>query len=207
MCGVKYSDAIAICAYDQTPLEPYDPAPAPISEEATNRKPVSRVGAPLINSDRQKVIKFGAIVFVIMGIIPPWKEVISTQGMRWQRAIGYDFIFAPPAVESPVGIRAFASVQIDFGRLAIGWLIVALVTGSRLLYLRLLPRSTSEEDAVVSSRKGTLGQELSDLKKAREIGAVTDLEYEAHRARLIGDSTRAAELERLLREYQRPQGR
>jgi len=85
MCGVKYSDAIAICAYDQTPLEPYDPAPAPISEEATNRKPVSRVGAPLINSDRQKVIKFGAIVFVIMGIIPPWKEVITKgEFRRWR---------------------------------------------------------------------------------------------------------------------------
>jgi hypothetical protein len=34
----------------------------------------------------------------------------------------------------------------------------------------------------------TLGQELIDLEEAREVGALSESEYEAQRARMLGDS-------------------
>jgi hypothetical protein len=34
---------------------------------------------------------------------------------------------------------------------------------------------------------GTLGQQLVDLKKAKESGAITDAEYETQRAKLLGN--------------------
>lgn len=39
----------------------------------------------------------------------------------------------------------------------------------------------------VPSRGGaTLGQQLIDLKKAKEVGAITDAEYETQKAKLLG---------------------
>ncbi|MDB6031797.1 MAG: hypothetical protein JWM16_2135 [Verrucomicrobiales bacterium] len=37
------------------------------------------------------------------------------------------------------------------------------------------------------NKNGTLGQQLIDLKKAKENGAMTDAEYEAQKAKLLGN--------------------
>jgi hypothetical protein len=38
-----------------------------------------------------------------------------------------------------------------------------------------------------ASRKATLGQELTDLKKARDTGAISEDEYQATKKRLLDD--------------------
>lgn len=41
-----------------------------------------------------------------------------------------------------------------------------------------------------ASKNATLGQQLIDLKKAKDAGALTDTEYEQQRARLLNNDKR-----------------
>ena len=61
--------------------------------------------------------------------------------------------------------------------------IPALVALSALLCLTGCVAAIGNRDAQLSG--GTLGQQLIDLQKAKEAGAITELEYQTQKARLL----------------------
>jgi hypothetical protein len=84
-----------------------------------------------------KVIYAGLIIVVLMGLFPPWNYTfISPRGGYGQseRSAGYHPIFYPPPPE--VENWPVYGVRIDFVRLLIQWIIVGLLTGGLVLFLR-----------------------------------------------------------------------
>ncbi len=59
--------------------------------------------------------------------------------------------------------------------------LAAMVFLSGCLYIQLGGGSTSKPQP----QPPTVGQQLSDLKKAKDSGAITDAEYEAQKAKLL----------------------
>ena len=83
-----------------------------------------------MNSRQKTALWIGIIIIVIMGIYPPWEY---TFGKEYVPKItlpgGYWPIYGPPKPEG-------AGTEIDFSRLLIQWIMVALVTGGTIVTLK-----------------------------------------------------------------------
>ena len=79
---------------------------------------------------RKRIVILLALVFVIMGLFPPWKQRVNTDRVRWERPAGYHLIFEPPSVgHSAIG------VELDLARLAIQWVVLAAAAGVLILLI------------------------------------------------------------------------
>jgi hypothetical protein len=70
-----------------------------------------------MNEKQKKILKIGVIVFLLIGIYPPWTETYYSNKYESETPKGYSFIFSPPHAYLPFGIK------IDITRLIIQWLI------------------------------------------------------------------------------------
>jgi hypothetical protein len=86
---------------------------------------------PQLNSQQLTAVKVGIALLVLMGIFPPWRHTFSMSlgGDRFhsERPADYYAIFAPP--KPPEDLIAIGwTTNIDFGRLVLQWVVVAVAT-------------------------------------------------------------------------------
>jgi len=87
-----------------------------------------------MNTKQKTLLKISAVLLLLIGLFPPWKEVMHTQELRSERFYGHSLIFEPP---KDGRWPALQSYQIDFGSLAVMWVTVGLLTSLGVVYLRL----------------------------------------------------------------------
>jgi hypothetical protein len=69
-------------------------------------------------ADRRRVAIFALLLFIAMGLCPPWVHTVSPEGAATTtRPAGYRLLFDPPEPEWP-------GVRIDISRLAIQWAVL-----------------------------------------------------------------------------------
>jgi hypothetical protein len=84
-----------------------------------------------MNPKQHQALKVAVAVFVFMGVFPPWKEVTDGgQAGYVQQPLAYSFLLSPPKPAH------FVSVQLDFGRLFLGWALVGAIGGYALYYFK-----------------------------------------------------------------------
>jgi hypothetical protein len=75
-----------------------------------------------MNKKQEKCVWIGIIIFVLMGIFPPWilhyQRLIRDQVIALFHSGGYDFLFVPPN----------NAVCIDLTRLITQWLMLSVLT-------------------------------------------------------------------------------
>ena len=100
-----------------------------------------------LNSKQVKILIGGLIVFVLIGLFPPWIQYVDLGGSegsyrKIERPAGYGPIFLPPLPEQSKKILfpflhedllGLIGVRLDIHRLFIQWLILIALTSCILL--------------------------------------------------------------------------
>lgn len=79
----------------------------------------------ILNDKQQKIVIIGVVLFVLMGLIPPWTYTLETQAIHRAKPAGYALIISPP---DPEKNAAAFGVRIDISRLIIQWLVLTAAT-------------------------------------------------------------------------------
>ena len=77
-----------------------------------------------LNKKQKKIILFGAILFILIGIFPPWSSIYKSNNLDSKHPVGYGLIFAPHQK-----VTSTYSLEIDARRLTVQWIIVLVATG------------------------------------------------------------------------------
>ena len=72
-----------------------------------------------LDSLQRKIVLVGIVLFILMGLIPPWKE----GNAQYDHPLGYRLIVAPPELPNYLGQH---NGRIDFGRLILQWILLAV---------------------------------------------------------------------------------
>jgi hypothetical protein len=82
---------------------------------------------------KQKIcLWIGIGLIVLMGFYPPWVLPYNVKGVKNRINAGYKPILKPPIRETKDGEFKFGT-SIDFSRLGVQWVLVAIVTGGLLI--------------------------------------------------------------------------
>ena len=81
------------------------------------------------NGKQRKIVIVGVVLFILMGLIPPWAYTVEKPSLHSEYPAEYAFIFSPPEPESTsYGDDAYG-VKIDTSRLFIQFFVLAAATG------------------------------------------------------------------------------
>lgn len=80
----------------------------------------------ILNEKQRKVVILGIVLFILMGLFPPWIYTLNAQSINREKPAGYALIISPPEPEK--NAVAFG-VKIDISRLIVQWLVLATATG------------------------------------------------------------------------------
>ncbi len=88
-----------------------------------------------LNFNQRFLLGLGVVLFVLMGLIPPWIYTFAYSGATThiEKPAGYFLIIDPPKPETN---RYTEGVRIDFSRLLLQWIIVAAATGLSIFLAR-----------------------------------------------------------------------
>lgn len=82
-----------------------------------------------INRKQRKIIVVGILVFLMMGIYPPWRHRVDAENqykrVKTIRPAGYHLIITPP---TPLTKNIAYGVEIDTTRLFLQWFMVLVIT-------------------------------------------------------------------------------
>ena len=87
-----------------------------------------------MNEKQRKLLLVSTAVAVLMGLVPPWTNVVDQQDLHLDRPGGYGLVFHPPAPEIKGNVPV--SVRIDVARLLVQWAILALAGVGGYFYFR-----------------------------------------------------------------------
>lgn len=73
-----------------------------------------------MNKKQKKILWIGIIIIALTGMFPPYNYEVGFGG---KKQVSYDFFLSPPY---------HSSAELDFARLTIQWIIVAVVTAGAL---------------------------------------------------------------------------
>jgi hypothetical protein len=79
----------------------------------------------IFNDKQHKIMIVGVVLFVFMGLFPPWTYTLDAQSIHREKPAGYALIVSPPGPERDA--PAFG-VRIDISRLIVQWLILGAAT-------------------------------------------------------------------------------
>jgi hypothetical protein len=79
-----------------------------------------------LNSKQRNILVVGIVLFILAGVVPPWKYTNKLKGGYSEKPAGYSLIFLPP---SPEEEDFRFGVKIDWGRLAIQWTVLVVGIG------------------------------------------------------------------------------
>jgi len=80
----------------------------------------------ILNEKQRKVVIIGIVLFIIMGLFPPWIYTLNAESVNREKPAGYALIISPPEPEKNAVVFG---VKIDISRLIIQWLVLAAATG------------------------------------------------------------------------------
>ena len=86
-----------------------------------------------LNPKQLRILISSGVIFVAMGLFPPWTYTLDAQSIHREKPAGYALIILPPNPEKDA--PAFG-VRLDVSRLSIQWLILVAATGGLLLLAR-----------------------------------------------------------------------
>jgi hypothetical protein len=97
---------------------------------ALNRKKKRTDISPAVTQSRyqKQILIAGVLIFILMGIFPPWLQTIDTRGeygRHGSKSVGYAFIMSPPTNDSWV-----LTTHLDISRLLVQWVLVFVATGT-----------------------------------------------------------------------------
>ncbi len=87
-----------------------------------------------LNTWQWRILIVTLVVFVIMGLFPPWKKADSKLGYASLDYGGYGLIFSPPGCQS-YGVK----VKMDFSRLIVQCLVLGAAAGVGVILTRNRP--------------------------------------------------------------------
>ena len=79
-----------------------------------------------MNKMQKRIIVAGALVIILMGLIPPWTYTFNYKSVQRTKPAGYALIIAPPPPEK---LHMAAGVELDFIRLLVQWVITGIAMG------------------------------------------------------------------------------
>ena len=85
-----------------------------------------------LNNKQRIIIMVGLVLFILMGLFPPWTYTCARRSIR-EKPAGYALIILPP---KPENNAAAFGVRIDIIRLFVQWSVLAAATGLGLLMAR-----------------------------------------------------------------------
>lgn len=74
-----------------------------------------------LNNNQRKIVMAGLILFLLMGLFPPWTYTLDVQSIHREKPANYAFIALPPKPEST---HLAHGVRIDISRLIVQWLVL-----------------------------------------------------------------------------------
>ncbi len=95
----------------------------PYSSE--NADPLLSVIARIKRNPRRAILLTGIVLFVLMGMFPPWKETFQASGAFSENPKGYAFIAAPPKVQN----ERVQGMHINMSQLIVQWAMLAAGMG------------------------------------------------------------------------------
>jgi len=85
-----------------------------------------------LNKYQKPILVTGFVIFLLMNLFPPWVAWLHPPGYTESVSIGYGLIISPPG--SKYGYDSY--VSINYGRLLLQWIIIAVATGGTLIIAR-----------------------------------------------------------------------
>lgn len=86
-----------------------------------------------LNNKQRIIIIVGFVLFILMGLFPPWIHTLHFKSIYREKPAGYALIISPPKPERNTPVFG---VKIDIARLFVQWSVVAAATGLGLLLAR-----------------------------------------------------------------------
>lgn len=87
------------------------------------------------NPKQLRVLIAASVIFVIMGIFPPWTYTFNGESIHSEKPAGYELIISPPKPERGNGDPE-SGIRLDMTRLLVQWLVLFVATGGLLLLKR-----------------------------------------------------------------------
>jgi hypothetical protein len=75
-----------------------------------------------LNDNQRKIVMTGLILFLLLGLFPPWTYTLDAQSIHREKPAYYSFIALPP---KPEFNSVTHGVKIDISRLIVQWVILA----------------------------------------------------------------------------------
>lgn len=87
----------------------------------------------VLNGSQRKILMGGLLLFLFLGLFPPWVYTFNYQSVHAERPAHYAFIAWPP--EPKMGGFAHG-VAIDISRLLVQWLVLGAAIGFGMFFTR-----------------------------------------------------------------------
>src|SRR5690349_3476480 len=91
-----------------------------------------------------RILWVAVLLCSLMGIVPPWIQHADVPYQaHFEKPLGYGFLFSPPQLDSAIPYSRVSTVMLDWQRLGLQWLIVAMlatvsaITSARRQHLHL----------------------------------------------------------------------
>jgi len=84
----------------------------------------------MLNPLQIKILIMSTVIFIVMGLFPPWTYTHDNRSMHIEKPAGYGFIMEPPEPEES---NYRYGIKVDTSRLAIQWLMLIVLSGSALI--------------------------------------------------------------------------
>ena len=79
-----------------------------------------------LNGRQSKIVIIGVVLFVLIGLMPPWTYTLDLQSIHRETPAGYAWIFSSPVPEQDT---LTFGIKIDSTRPVVQWLVLAAATG------------------------------------------------------------------------------
>ena len=83
-----------------------------------------------LNPKQLKVVIASAVIFIAMGLYPPWIYTLDATSIHREKPAGYALIIAPPTPEKNEPVFG---VRLDISRLLVQWLVLGAATVGAVL--------------------------------------------------------------------------
>uniref|UniRef100_E6QNX5 Uncharacterized protein n=1 Tax=mine drainage metagenome TaxID=410659 RepID=E6QNX5_9ZZZZ len=87
------------------------------------------------NPKQLRVLIAASVIFVIMGIFPPWTYTFDGESIHSEKPAGYGLIISPPKPEQGNGYPAYG-IRLDITRLLVQWFVLFVATSGLILLTR-----------------------------------------------------------------------
>lgn len=97
-----------------------------------------------LNSKQKTIVIVSMLMFLFMGLYPPWTYTDDHRQMSTEKPAGYALIVEPPEPETSY---SSSGVKLDITRLSVQWMMLIVITGCLLFLTKTSKDSISKWDS------------------------------------------------------------